>query len=228
MSYRTGPKIVTDGLVCCLDAADRNSYPGSGSTWIDLSGNGNNGTFGASTAAPAFSLDNGGCIVFAGDDEVIPNSSIRSSILNARPYCVSVWVYKSSSATGGYCVYDCDNTRFNLNYNTYVSNKWSFDFYDGTEVILSDNQNHDDQWVNFLLQHHQDGLMEFYSNGSLADSQASVGNIVPNGNIMRIGRAIQNYQKFVGKIANFIVYNDVLTLDQILQNYNATKGRFGL
>ena len=36
MAYNTGPKIVTDGLVLCLDAADRNSYPGSGNTWYDL------------------------------------------------------------------------------------------------------------------------------------------------------------------------------------------------
>lgn len=38
MSYRTGPKIVTDGLVLCLDAADRNSYPGSGTSWNNLAG----------------------------------------------------------------------------------------------------------------------------------------------------------------------------------------------
>ncbi len=44
MAYNTGPKIVTDGLVLCLDAADRNSYPGTGTTVTDLSGNSNNGT----------------------------------------------------------------------------------------------------------------------------------------------------------------------------------------
>jgi hypothetical protein len=38
MSYANGPRIVTDGLVCCLDAANRKSYPGSGTTWYDLSG----------------------------------------------------------------------------------------------------------------------------------------------------------------------------------------------
>ena len=44
MANLYGPRIVTDGLVLHLDAANRKSYPGSGSTWYDLSGNGNNGT----------------------------------------------------------------------------------------------------------------------------------------------------------------------------------------
>ena len=38
--YANG-RIVTDGLVLNLNAADPNSYPGSGTTWIDISGNGN-------------------------------------------------------------------------------------------------------------------------------------------------------------------------------------------
>ena len=42
MNY--GPKTVTNGLVLCVDAADKNSYIGSGTTWTDVSGNGNNGT----------------------------------------------------------------------------------------------------------------------------------------------------------------------------------------
>ena len=44
MALAHSPKIVTDGLVLCLDAGNPKSYPGSGTTWYDLSGNGNNGT----------------------------------------------------------------------------------------------------------------------------------------------------------------------------------------
>ena len=43
MGLHHSPRIVTDGLILCLDAADKNSYPGSGNTWYDLSGNGNDG-----------------------------------------------------------------------------------------------------------------------------------------------------------------------------------------
>ena len=61
MAYRNGPKIVTDGLVLCLDAAIGKSYPGSGNTWYDLSGNGNNCTL---YNSPSFLNDNIGCLDF--------------------------------------------------------------------------------------------------------------------------------------------------------------------
>ena len=61
MSFHHSPKIVTDGLVLCLDAADKNSYPGSGTTWTDLSGNGNatmvNSPVFSSTHPSSFSFD---------------------------------------------------------------------------------------------------------------------------------------------------------------------------
>ena len=44
MSFDNGPRIVTNGLVLALDAADRNSYVSGSTTWFDLSGNSNNGT----------------------------------------------------------------------------------------------------------------------------------------------------------------------------------------
>ena len=57
----TGPNIITDGLVLALDAASPRSYPGTGTTWYDVSGYGNNGTL---TNGPTFDSGNGGSIVF--------------------------------------------------------------------------------------------------------------------------------------------------------------------
>ena len=67
MSAHANPDIVTDGLVLCLDAADKKSYPGSGTTWTDRSGNGNNSTL---TNGPTFDSANGGSIVFDGSDDI--------------------------------------------------------------------------------------------------------------------------------------------------------------
>jgi len=64
----TGPNIVTSGLVLQLDAANTKSYPGSGTTWTDLSGNGNNGTL---TNSPTFSSANGGIFTFNGTNQFI-------------------------------------------------------------------------------------------------------------------------------------------------------------
>lgn len=73
MAFANGPVIVKNGLIFNLDAADRNSYPGSGTTWSDISGNGNNGTL---TNGPTFSSDNGGVIVLDGSNDYIANGSL--------------------------------------------------------------------------------------------------------------------------------------------------------
>ena len=78
--------IVTNGLVFYLDAANKLSYPGSGTAWVDLSGNGNNGTL---TNGPTFSSNNAGSIVFDGvDDYVGRNSSINTG----QNFSVFAWV----------------------------------------------------------------------------------------------------------------------------------------
>ena len=85
MGVTYNPKIVTDGLVLALDAANVKSYPGSGTTWTDMSGNGNNVTL---TNGPTFSSDNGGSIVFDGvnDTATLSNPSTLSN------YTLSLWI----------------------------------------------------------------------------------------------------------------------------------------
>ena len=68
MGISGGPDMIQDGLVLTLDASDKNSYPGSGTTWYDLSGNGNTGTLsvtGSNAVSASFSSANGGIIVFS-------------------------------------------------------------------------------------------------------------------------------------------------------------------
>lgn len=64
----TGPNIVTDGLVLYLDAANTKSYPGSGTTWNDLSGNGNNGTL---INGYIFNSIGNGNLVFDGSNDYV-------------------------------------------------------------------------------------------------------------------------------------------------------------
>jgi len=72
MGIARGPKIVTSGLVLALDAADKLSYRGSGTTWRDLSGNNNTGTL---TNGPTFNAGNLGSIVFDGTNDYVNISS---------------------------------------------------------------------------------------------------------------------------------------------------------
>ena len=77
MSYNNGPKIVNDGLVMYLDAANSRSYSGTGTAWTDLTGSGANGTL---TNGPTFNSANGGSIVLDGTNDYIP-ISVPSNII---------------------------------------------------------------------------------------------------------------------------------------------------
>ena len=80
MGFYDGPKIVTDGLVLALNAADRNSYPGSGTTWYDISGNSNNGTMSNVT----YSGLDGGNMVFNGTSSNVSISNPLNQSRNTR------------------------------------------------------------------------------------------------------------------------------------------------
>lgn len=91
ISYYGG--IVTNGLVLALDAAKKDSYPGSGTVWRDISGNGNNGTL---TNGPTFNSGNGGSIVFDGVDDYVEYGLITqmSNLINIT---VSYWYYPTTT-----------------------------------------------------------------------------------------------------------------------------------
>ena len=79
MGLAHSPSIVTDGLVLCLDAANTKSYPGSGTTWTDISGKGYDGTL---TNGPTFSSNYGGNIVLDGSNDFV--TGVHNSELNLR------------------------------------------------------------------------------------------------------------------------------------------------
>ena len=238
MSYRTGPKIVTDGLVLCLDAADRNSYPGTGSTWGDLSGNGYNNTL---INSPSFNVSNGGNIIFDGanDYSQITSSSTLNGITDVSAGC---WINIISSGTAGN-----PGGILNRYYNTTANNGWGIiGFIDGNNNVAfafngressaayySNSTSYD--WE-LNTWHYVVGVKEGTSWKVYVDENLEVNNTNGNGtttfanNVIYFGGypqfGAQNRSNF--KIALCGIYNRALSGDEITQNYNATKGRFGL
>lgn len=90
----TGPNIITDGLVLALDAGNTKSYPGSGTTWNDVSGNGNNGTL---INGPTFDTGNGGSVVFDGVDDHFTTSTTPTELLGNPSFTISMWVKRLSN-----------------------------------------------------------------------------------------------------------------------------------
>jgi hypothetical protein len=85
MGIAYNPKTVTDGLVLCLDAANPKSYPGSGTVWNDLSGNGNNANI---IGAP---IHSGNYFSFNGIDQyAVINSQLKNKINSSNEFTIIV------------------------------------------------------------------------------------------------------------------------------------------
>ena len=224
MTYNTGPKIVTDGLVLCLDAADRNSYPRTGTVWYDQSGNGSNGTL---TNGPTFSSANGGGIVFGGtNDYVALDSSFQVS--TSKSYCVDMVFYKTTTSTNnagaiisggsggdtdGIIIYT-ENYALSGDYYIIVGNgTCSAIYYNGVSQTLVSNSYTE---ANFNLNE----WMHVIVNG------ISFSNV--DGEAHHLGQNNNATNRFGGRLAAIKIYDRTLSANEVLQNYNATKGRFGL
>jgi hypothetical protein len=215
-------KIVTDGLVLALDAADKNSYPGSGTTWTDMSGNGNNGTL---TNSPTFNSANGGSIVFDGTDDWV--SCGNASNLQITVGSISAWV---KTITPG-SVYRGIVTKQNawglfLKDGILITYDWGNSADRTTGINIADNS-----WKNVAMAFTQtvgtpSNNVIIYLNGNPVLT-TTVRNSNQN---VAVGLASGGGggQLLNGSISNAQVYNRTLSASEILQNYNAQKSRFGL
>jgi hypothetical protein len=242
----TGPNIVTNGLVLALDAANPKSYPGSGTTWFDLSGNNNHFTLYNSPT-----LNSSGYFVFDGvDDYARSTSTLNLSSYNA--VTVLIWFqplsYPSSgildfiyehtanfnSSTGGF-VHTYNDTSLGQNYQIFLSNRGDASYNIGVW---------DKTLFNNLTWKHSVGVVDrnqssvensLYVNGILA---TAIGNPYPG----YAGNNTNNFANdyfYIGtrgggtyfsdiNLSGIQIYNRVLSSAEISQNYNATKTRFGL
>ena len=174
------------------------------------------------------SFDSTGQPTFDGSNDYINIPSSFRSYFTSAPVAVELVLKKSSADQAAMVVFDVDITRWNLNYNLYTANQWAFDFYDGTEHVISAG-NYDNEYVHFVLQQLSNGTMEIYANGILKGTITSSGNLAPNSSGPRIGsRSNGDSRYFKGELPVFKIFSKSLTVDEIKQNFNAYKNRFGI
>lgn len=217
MGVLYSPKIVTDGLVLALDAANPKSYPGSGTNWNDLSGNGNNGTL---VNGPIFDSSNLGSISFDGvDDRIETNFSISgiestiSIVLSTISSSPGYYIAQSTGIGGG---------RFLIN----ATNGKDFGLRIGSNTLTTTGEYNN--WFILSVVRQANGLTTFYKNGVVVGTFTNTTPFV-NGILVDIGgsRFVSN-RTTNSKISNVQIYNRALTPQEVLQNYNAIKGRYGL
>ena len=229
--------MIQDGLVLALDAADRNSYPGSGTTWRDMSGNNNTSTL---TNGPTFNSANGGSIVFDGTNDF--STSPDSTSLRPTSFSIDTWFRPTSFSAFNTVVTKPFNgppwTDPFLSYmirietngtvlscgtstgGTYRSLGVSYTFSTNTiyNIVFTFNSS--------------TGAAIAYVNGSvLSFTTHTAGAISYSSAPVLIGASYGTNpvgEFFAGNIYNVKVYNTILTAANITQNYNSLKSRFNL
>jgi len=225
MALAHSPRIITDGLVLALDAGNAKSYPGSGTSWSDLSGQGNNGTL---TNGPTYSSDNGGSIVFDGTNDYIDVSGTAS--LNAPisiNFTLSVWMYPTK--TGNWQGVLTKNRSTGTQVGLFLSSSNEFVFgFSGTGGNLVGSTFSTNTWYHIVLVQTANTSRKIYINGSLdATKTSSFGTASSGSQTFRLGQASGVNEYFGGRISNASIYNNkALTAAEVEQNYNAFKGRY--
>ena len=224
MGLGHSPRIVTDGLVLCLDAANKRSYPVSGTTWTDLTG-GNNGTL---TNGPTFNSENSGSIVFDGTNDYVDVSGTAS--LNApisTDITISTWIYITKNNAWQGVITKNRSTTTQVGLFLSSSNQFVFGF-SGSSGNLIGSSFSTNIWYHVVVVQKANTNRKIYLNGSLdAIKTSSFGTTSSGSETFRLGQATGVNEYFGGRISNAMIYfNKALTADEVRQNYEATKERY--
>jgi hypothetical protein len=221
------PRIVTDGLVLALDAANTKSYPGNGDTWYDLSGSDispvrKNGVTYTTQVGGEFNFDG------VNDKFDFPNKTIS----NGNFLTIDIWV-KVNDGTRYQDIFDTSDsgggiwivangyagqqpgkiaTSFNTLssatiYGSYTVGAWTHIAYVGNNGITS-------QYINGVLT----GTDTENVRNNINFNNARIGNVD--------GDRANEYLN--GSVASLKIYDRALSQEEVTQNFNAFRGRFGI
>lgn len=213
MAVHGGPNIVEDGLVLYLDAANPMSYPRTGTTWNDLSGNNRTTTL---VNGPTFNTNNLGSVVFDGSNDY---ASASLPALNTVTYSFWVYLIDATDLSGECTLFGAPSDQGSIsiiNGTTWFS--WGPGSRSGPSVTLN-------TWTNFVLTGDIDST-QFYINSVLTNTFNS-GTTLLSGTGYFCSYLDQS-RLLNTRVANISFYNRRLTAREILQNYNATRSRFGV
>jgi len=248
MSYYNGPKIVSEGLICYLDAGNSRSYSGSGTTWTDLTENGNNATINngefvssqggylrnsgnvsnffsitlphSTSLNSAFTVTSGGWTI----QEVIWTNSVTYPEADAGSVA-------SSPAYGGSATgFDWNHGIINTSFKFGQSSNSSSGYEDDVTISVGSPYNSLNAWrVRTMIWNRAANSNSLYINGNLIGSASTpntAGTAIYDGGGIEFG-TLYGWKHF-GRRASIKIYNKVLTQNEVLQNFNAIKDRFAL
>ena len=221
MAFAHSPKIVTDGLVLALDAGNPKSYPGSGTTWRDKSGNGNDGTL---VNGPLYRTGAGGNLDFEGTDDYV---QLSNTVTLPGEFTAQFWFYKNTDDNLTLSGNFSDTIRPGSKILFLAANNLFVRMIDaGTSANASIGYTSalNGYWQMLTVTRDSSNVIK----GSLnLDSGTTIGTLGGTFKQEDIARN-RDGQYLNGNISSVKFYNRALSTSEIQQNYNALKGRFGL
>tara|TARA_B100000902_G_scaffold378401_1_gene411609 strand:+ start:1056 stop:1766 length:711 start_codon:yes stop_codon:yes gene_type:complete len=236
MAFSHSPKIVNDGLIFHVDAADKNCYGGTGATVNDLSPSGLTSTF----SNPAYdSSVNQGSFDLDGINKkiTVPSSAITNLQKN---FSFEVWfnkrgvgstgsaydsIFQKEGGLSGFPVY---GIRASSEANP--TNLVMYFAFDGSgshaQATIKSNGITIGEWVCCSVTVSSGRVAKGYYQGGLKTSTTLSADLKDENNTCKIGEGDNRFWN--GYIPIVKIYNRELSADEVLQNYNATKSRFGL
>jgi hypothetical protein len=215
--------IATQGLVLNLDAAIKGSYPGTGSTWTDVSNNGNNGTL---INGPTFSSADYGSIVFDGIDDYAVISS--SAILAPRTgdFCADFWLYPTSYSSLASPVSVTAVTNgiwIGRNGSNFVLRAYAVADRIQNPILPATSS-----WTNVSITRNGTNNVMYYNGAPSATSASNQDFVQGTTYLGSDGPPGPGIIYFNGRIATDKYYNTGLSQFQVWQNFNAYKSRYGI
>lgn len=214
MATNYNPRVVTNGLVLALDAGNLRSYPGTGTTIFDLSGNNNHGTL---VNGVGFSTSNGGILTFDGVNDYV------TVTLDLRNTTYSIMAIARYTGTQNRRVISSNSGNWLMGWwagqtNKYFAEGWVSPELGGTAET---------SWISYVATGNQPAdSWALYRNESLIVGPNANGVNGPNG--IRLGGTGSFNEYAACQVGYVLAYNRVLTATEVAQNFNATRGRFGI
>jgi len=235
MAVNTRNSIVTNGLVLALDAGNTKSYTSGSTVWGNLI---NPSLSGSLINGPTFDRNNGGSIVFDGTNDYVEISD-NSALTNTSSLSINMWVKSTDVQTRFNDVIGKGSTDDNEEYAVIIGNTFLyFDVGIGSGPYIQNTTTFlNNIWYNICCVHSRSGgtsTLTGYVNGIITPgaTQGATNPVNDNNFPLSIGKRFYSsdpYSRlFKGTIATTQIYNRALSQQEILQNYNATKTRFGL
>lgn len=232
MSLGHGAGIVRDGLMLHLDAANSKSYPGSGTTWNDLSGFGNNGTL---VNGVGFSDTNKGSLTFDTTDDYItvPNTASINQVNT-----VTLEAYVKYTLGTNRVLIEKSNNNTHYQFQIFSSSQGTVGVAGELVFMLQPNSNNwvvtgvssnDNNWHHVVGTYDRNtATAKIYLDGVLKNTRSLI-STGPNSNTqpLIIGSR-SGLAGFGGNISNIKIYNRVLNDTEIRQNFEALRGRYGI